>query len=71
MSKVEELKKEYQGEWLAIEVEEEDESGPISGKLISHDLDHDKIWEEIAKDERRIYVTYAGPSIEKGYAAAF
>jgi hypothetical protein len=34
-------------------------------------LDHDKIWEETARDERRIYVTYAGTPIEKGYAAAF
>jgi hypothetical protein len=71
MPKIERLKKEYPGEWLAIEVEEENDSGPTSGKLISHHLDHDKIWEEITRDERRIYVTYAGPPIEKGYAAAF
>jgi hypothetical protein len=71
MPKIEQLKKKYPGEWLAIEIEEEDSSGPISGNLISHNLDHDKIWEEIARDEGRIYVTYAGPPIEKGYAAAF
>ena len=71
MPKIEQLKKEYPGEWLAIEIEEEDNSGPISGNLILHHLDHDKIWEEIDRDERRIYVTYAGPPIEKGYAAAF
>jgi hypothetical protein len=71
MPKIERLKKEYPGEWLAIEVEEENDSGPISGNLILHHLDHDKIWEEIDRDERRIYVTYAGPPIEKGYAAAF
>ena len=70
MPEIEWLKKEYPGEWLAIEVEEEDESGPIGGNLISHNLDHDKLWEEITRDERRIYVTYAGSPIEKGYAAA-
>jgi len=71
MTKIERLKKKYPGEWLAIEIEEEDENGPISGSLILHNLDHDKIWGGIAGDERRIYVTYAGPPIEKGYAAAF
>lgn len=71
MPKVEDLKKEYLGEWLAIEVTEEDESGPMGGNLILHDLDHDRVWEKIADDERRIYITYAGSPIEKGYAAAF
>ncbi|MDI6736619.1 MAG: hypothetical protein QME42_10605 [bacterium] len=71
MSKIKEFKKEYSGEWLAIEVTEDDESGPIDGNLILHGLDHDMVWDKISKDKRRIYVTYAGIPIENGYAVAF
>lgn len=71
MPKIKEFKKQCPGEWLAIEVTEEDETGPISGNLVLHELDHDKVWEKLSKDERRIYVTYAGAPIEKGYAVAF
>lgn len=71
MPKVEDIKKKHLGEWLAIEVTEEDESGATGGNLILHDSDHDLVWEKIADDERRVYVTYAGPPIEKGYVAAF
>jgi len=71
MLKIEKLKKEYHGEWLAIEVIEDDENGPTRGNLLLHNLDHDKIWEKIRNDPRRIYVTYAGPPIEKRYAVAF
>lgn len=71
MSEIAELKRNYQGEWLAIEVTEEDEYGPTKGNLIFHSHDHDQVWGEIANDPRRIYVTYAGSPIEKGYAVAF
>lgn len=71
MAKIEELKKKYKGEWLAIEITKEDGSGPCEGSLIIHSSDHDKVWDTIVKNKRRIYVTYAGPPIEKGYAVAF
>ena len=71
MAKVKEFKEKYPEEWLAIEVTEEDDSGPIEGNLILHGLDHDMVWDKIAKDKRKIYVTYAGSPIEKGYAVAF
>ena len=71
MTKIESLKKKYKEEWLAIEVTEEIEGKPFRGNLIYHSRDHDELWDKIAKDKRRIYVTYAGPLIEKGYAVAF
>lgn len=71
MAKIEELKRKYGGEWLAIEITKGACSGPREGSLIIHSPDHDKVWDKIAKDKRSIYVTYAGPPIEKGYAVAF
>ena len=71
MATVKEVKEKHPGEWLAIEVTGEDDSGPVEGNLILHGLDHDMVWDKIAGDRRRIYVTYAGSPIEKGYAVAF
>lgn len=70
--KIKDLKKKYKGEWLAIEVTEEQEGEPVEGKLILHEKDHDKLWGKVPqKKNKKIYVTYAGPPLEKGYAAAF
>jgi hypothetical protein len=66
------LKKKYPGEWLAIEVTEERDGEPLKGRLILHSKDRDELWEEIElSPEKEIYVTYAGPLVEKGYAVAF
>jgi len=66
------LKRKYKGEWLAIEVTQESNGEPVQGKLILHDKNRDRIWEkiELSKD-KEIYITYAGPLVEKGYAVAF
>ena len=71
MTTVRELKEAYQGEWLAIVVLGEGESGPEEGELVGHCRNRDELWRRIKGDERRIYVTYSGPALEEGYAAAF
>lgn len=72
MLEIESLKKKYPGEWLAIEVTEERNGEPVRGRLILHSKDRDELWRKIELSrEREIYVTYAGPLIEKGYAVAF
>jgi hypothetical protein len=66
------LKRKYKGEWLAIEVTQESNGEPVKGKLILHNKDRDGIWEKIELSQgKEIYVTYAGPLVEKGYAVAF
>ncbi|MGM0511003.1 MAG: hypothetical protein ACQESD_07775 [Thermoplasmatota archaeon] len=37
--KIEELKKKYEGEWLAIEVTKEEDGEPKGGKLLLHKKD--------------------------------
>ncbi|MCK4225186.1 MAG: hypothetical protein KAX39_08385 [candidate division Zixibacteria bacterium] len=71
MPEIKKLKEKYPGEWLAIEITEENESGPIKGNLLMHHPDHDHVWTKIANDPRRIFITFAGSPIEKGYAGAF
>jgi len=71
MPEIEDLKSLYKGEWLAIEVTMEDASGPVEGRLIYHSTSREDVWRKIKGDRRRIYVTYAGPLIEEGYAVAF
>ena len=72
MARIEEFKKKYKGEWLAIEVTREEKGRSVEGKLVLHTPDREKLWKEIPQSrERMIYVTYAGPPLEEGYAAAF
>ena len=71
MTAVRKLKEDYEGEWLAIAVLREGESGPEEGELVFHCRNREDLWQGIKGDERKIYVTYAGPALEEGYAAAF
>ncbi len=72
MAKIAELKKKYKGEWLAIEVTKEEHGKAVEGKIIIHTTDREKVWKEVSlRKDKVIYVTYAGPPLEKGYAAAF
>ena len=72
MAKIEKLKKKYKGEWLAIEVTKEEGGEAIEGKLILHSKIREEIWKNISlSKEKEIYVTFAGPPLEEGYAAAF
>ncbi len=72
MPLVTELKQKYKGKWLAIEVSRYEDHEPVEGKLLLHDRDRQKLWQKLKlSPSKRIYVTYAGPLIEEGYAVAF
>ena len=44
--KIEEIKKTYQGEWLAIGVIKEEKGKPLEGELIARAKDRDEIWDK-------------------------
>jgi hypothetical protein len=72
MAKIEKLKQKYKGEWLAIEVTKEENGISIEGKLVLHTPDREELWKKVPiYKDREIYVTYAGPPLDEGYAAAF
>lgn len=60
----------HQGEWLAIEVTEEADGQPSEGKLIYHSPVREEVWEK-TRERKRLYITYAGPPLKEGFAAAF
>jgi hypothetical protein len=69
---IKKLKEKHKGEWLAIEVTKLNElNEPVEGKLLLHDGDHDRVWDKLPIDNKDVYITYAGPPLEKGHAAAF
>jgi clan AA aspartic protease (TIGR02281 family) len=70
--KINELKEKYEGEWLAIKITKEKKGKAVEGELKDHCNDRKEIWERAKKiKEKGLYITYAGPPLEKGYAAAF
>jgi len=72
MAKIAELKKEYKGEWLAIAVSKVTNGEAVEGKLLLHSPDRDEVWSKVRLSRKvEIYVTFAGPPLEEGYAAAF
>jgi len=72
MAKIAELKKKYKGEWLAIAVTKEVNGESVEGKLLLHTPEREELWKRVPLSRDRIvYVTYAGPPLEEGYAAAF
>ncbi len=71
MNDIEQLKQKYDGEWLAIAVTKENVEGPSEGDLLHHSTDRKAVWKAIRGDRRHIYVTFAGPMLEEGHAAAF
>ncbi len=72
MPTIESLKEKYTGEWLAVEVTKLSAGEPVEGRLIYHEKDRKKLWEKLElSPDKEIYVTYAGPLIEEGYAVAF
>lgn len=71
-AEIEELKEAYSGEWLAIEITKEEQFGPVEGKLLHHCRERTDLWKKVHLEKvRRIYITYAGPLVEEGYAVAF
>jgi hypothetical protein len=67
---VQELIQQYPGEWLAIDVKNETGGRPKAGRLVCHARDRDAVWRK-TKSRRRLYIVYAGPPLQEGYAAAF
>jgi len=72
MSLIGELKQKHKDEWLAIEVTRYENHEPVEGTLLEHDKERERLWQKVQLSRgKRIYVTYAGPLIEEGYAVAF
>jgi hypothetical protein len=72
MERIEDLKERYHGEWLAIKVTRREDSQPVEGELVYHSRDRQELLQklELGRHES-VYITYAGPLIEEGYAVAF
>jgi hypothetical protein len=71
MANIEQLKEEFEGEWLAIAVTNRRIEGPTEGDLLSHSTSRTHVWKTIRNDPRHIYVTFAGPMLKEGFVAAF
>ena len=72
MVKVEQLKKKYPNEWLALKVEKEEQDGSIYAKLIFHHSDRRFLHEVLRRKKvKGAYITYAGPLVKSGYAIMF
>lgn len=67
---LQQLKQQYDGEWVAFLVVEETPSGDLLGQMIAHNHDRRELHRELrAKRVERAYVTFAGPVIKPGYTA--
>ena len=59
VQKIEDLKREYKGLWLAIKVMGRDEQGiPQTGKLVAKAKTHHEL--HLVMDDENVYETYAG-----------
>jgi hypothetical protein len=62
--KIDELKKEYKGEWLAIEIIKEMDGQVIEEKLILHTSDKEELRNVIPlQKDKTIYITYANSPV--------
>ncbi len=79
MPTIEQLKTEYEGEWLAILVTASDKFGATEGELFHHSKNRDDIARkvgEIPRGKRKDYdiaILYAGPPVpeDAGLAISF
>lgn len=69
---LEDLKKKYEREWIALKILKEDETGNIiECELIAHNRERAKLHKELReKDVKDAYVTFAG-ELEPEYAVMF
>jgi len=66
--RIEELRRKYTGEWLAIQVTEHENWKPKKGILLVHNPDEEAFHREIRESRfRSLYYTYGGPMIPSGY----
>lgn len=71
---IEEIRKQFDHEWLLIAVDEMDEktTTPLTGHLLFHDKNRDAIYDQLAQTRVELpFVTYSGDSPPQGYAFAF
>lgn len=69
---LEQVKRQYAGQWLAFLVIEETPTGQLFGQLIAHNPDRRDLHRELReKKMARAYVTFAGPVVKPGYAVIF
>ena len=68
--KIQEIVHQHPGEWLAIAVTAEEAGRPKAGRLVCHAKDRHEVWRR-TRNQRRLYIVYAGPVLKEGYAAAF
>jgi hypothetical protein len=72
MARIAEIKRRYRGEWLAIAVTKEANGEAVEGKLLLHSRNRDEVWRKVRLSRKtEVYVSFAGPPLEEGYAAAF
>ncbi|KYK30871.1 MAG: hypothetical protein AYK19_04405 [Theionarchaea archaeon DG-70-1] len=69
---LEELKKKYEREWIALKILEEDKTGNIlECELIAHNREKTKLHKELREKEvKDAYITFAG-ELEPGYVVMF
>lgn len=71
--KIENIRRMFHHEWLLIAIDEVDETTttPLTGRLIAHDPDRDKIYGEEMKHPGNTLTVYSEDGLPQGYAAAF
>ena len=70
---IENIRKRFHHEWLLISIDRIDEgtTTPLTGSLIAHDPDRDKIYSEEMKHSGNTLTIYSEDGLPQGYAAAF
>lgn len=69
--KIEEIKREHEGKWLAIKVTKREGGKSVEGELLAEADDREEILDKFEFGEEPVYVTFAGPPLKKGYVACF
>jgi len=65
---LEEMKRQYHGQWLAVKVAARDDAGqPVRGIVVAHRPTRLEVSEAV-KAQRHVCLFYAGDPIPKGYA---
>ena len=70
-SKLQDLKKRYRGEWLAVSIPGKDHVGRTA-KLLAHHIDKKTLHQLLRKKKiKDAYNTFAGVAVKPGYAVMF
>ena len=66
---IKQIKKEFDDEWVLVEVIELGET--IKGKVITHSKARDEVYDALKKNHGYTHVFFTGEVPKKGYAFAF